>query len=423
MRNWATGLAAGILLASLAGCNTSPKSEFEGIVHPDVLAAAGLQYYWRVSVPMDSGERVARLYRMDENLYCLTNLNRLIGIDAVTGVPKWSYVVADPQETVFPPTHADGVQISEKVSGVSQIMAVSQPTLMPAFNAVMINTLSYVVVLDRTNGRLMRKISFDFAASVGGASDGACFFVGSNTGRYYGIRLQEALNRWPLSTSGTIIAPLEYYGGRLYVAGTEGVFSCTQITQTSQIPPPIVWKTPPASGAFTAPFHVDQRGCFVPCGNGRLYGLDAMTGRPLWDPFVCKGPLQTAVQVDDTTVFQYAEGDTFYAINLTSGKQRWVMPNGRVVLAAMEGDVYVLDDRRGMQVVDEVLGKTKTTIPMVGFNLLLPNTDAPSIFAATADGRVACIRLKSAGYLSPEMLGAKRPKAAEPASAPAPARH
>jgi outer membrane protein assembly factor BamB len=172
----------------------------------------------------------------------------------------------------------------------------------------------------------------------------------------------------------------------------------------------------PMHGPVMTDLHVDSRGCFVPCGDNRLYAYDRLTGKPLWDPFVCQGALQTPVQVGEATIFQLAARDKFYAIDIGSGTQRWTNDRGRLIVAALKengNQVCMLDFSDNLHIVDEMNGQdtTKQTVVMSGFSAFAANAVAPAIYAGTADGRVVCIRTKSAGQLTRDML-----KMAPPAS-------
>ena len=372
----------------------------ESVAHPDVLAAAGLSYYWRARVALAKGETIDRMYLLDENLYCLTGHNRLIALDAAKGTPKWSYKIASADQTVFRPTHFDKMLLSEKVAGIKEILTGSKPGAIEPFDAVLINTLSDIVVLDRTSGTLRRKIPLTFAANTAGATDGLYYFVGSTRGWYHAILLNEAVPSWTLSTEDLLSAPLEYYNGQVYVGGEDGVFYATLIGYQEGTR---IWSQQ-LGGPITAGFHVDLRGCFVSCQDNRIYAFNARSGRQLWEPFVCNGALRDSVQVGTGTLFQYAAADQLYAINLANGKQRWAMPTGRKVLAAADRDVYILDDRGQLLVVDELTGRVSASLLLTGFDVFVSKATGDAIYAASSTGIISCIRSSSAGYLTAEML-------------------
>ncbi len=390
---WLTVCLCVVLVGiSLAGC-TEPQ-----ILHEDVLTNVGLQTYWELQLTLAPDESIAEIHRVDETLYCLTDLNNLIVVDALTGLRKWTRRIAQSGQTVFAPTHADRVMLTEKVIGVAEIMDPSKAPAPNIYDTVMINTLSHVLVIDRTNGRVIRKIAFDFSANTNGSSDGRYFYVGSTRGWYYAIRLAEAVKGWWLSADGMISAPVKEFGGRLYVADEAGNFIITTTGRKGE-----KLRTVKLSGSVTAEFHVDALGCFVPSDDNRLYAFD-LAGNRLWEqPFVCQGPLRQGVQVVNDTIFQFASDDKFYAIDRRTGQARWSHPTARRVLAAADGEVYLLNGSNSLLVVDELLGTVKASFPMTGWDLLLSNSSS-ALYVATTEGRLACIRKISAGRLTPQML-------------------
>ena len=195
MRDLIKCLVVGVLSSVLlAGCEV-PRTAPQQLLHPSVLAEAGLQYYWKMPLKLNDGEAVMRLTLLDENLYCLTTSNRLIAVDASVGKPKWSRTVAEFGQKVFSPTHAEKMWLPERVSGIKEILSPETVVRIGPFDAVFINTVSYVLVLDRNNGKVHRKIPFSFAANTSGMSDGEYFYAASVKGWYYGIRLPEAVEK------------------------------------------------------------------------------------------------------------------------------------------------------------------------------------------------------------------------------------
>ena len=400
-------VAAGAAL--LAGCagqgRPVVRQEWRGLVPPDVLAKADLQYYWHYKVDLQGGESLQRVYHLDENLYCITSNNRMLVLDALRGIPKWRFQVAEPGQTVFRPVHWDNMILPEKVSGMAEILDPRRVLKVAPFNAVLINTLSRVFVLDRTTGKLIRTVEFPFAANTGGATDGAHFVVGATSGRYHAVRLLEAVPTWTKGTDDLLTAPVVHYSGRAYIASEDRTFRSTRISDWG-----VVEWTRKTGGPITAEFVVDKRGCFVPCEDNRIYAFSPLGGAELWRPFVCQGPLRDPVQVGLTSVFQYASQDKFYAVNLASGRLRWATPAGRLVLAVLDGNVHLLDSDLNLLIIDEIRGDIVSALPMTGFNLFVGNAMNPVIYAGTHGGRLVCIRPLGDGHLTPEMFKEKKGK-------------
>ncbi len=387
----------------LAGCNSaSSVNEWDLIVAPSVLNEASLKYYWKDKVNLEDGETIRQIWRLDENLYALTSTHRLITIDAAKGMYKWSYPVANRAQTVFAPCHADEVTVP-KSTGIAELISPNAKNKTKPFNAVIINTVSYALLINRDTGELVRKLDFKFVANSPGSSDGIHFYVASVKGWCYAVRLSEGLYQWPKSTSDMITARPVVFRDKLYIGSQDGKFYAINPFRGKNR---LEW-TNLTDAAISADFTVDSRGCFVPSQDYRLYAYDSLLGDELWK-VVTEGPLRKPVQVGIQTVFQYAWRDHLYAIDLARGEKRWKMPEGRTVLACAKIDktpyAMVLTDNRQLLLVHEILGKTEKSFPMTGLDLFVPNAAKPVIYAATTDGKFVCITPESINHITPEML-------------------
>ncbi|HUT57258.1 MAG TPA: PQQ-binding-like beta-propeller repeat protein [Phycisphaerae bacterium] len=387
-----------MLVAGVSGCGEVRPTTDSRPVGGD-LEKLGLRTYWDYHLKLGRGESISSIHRIEDRVYCLTSRNRLVALDALTGVRQWEVEVCPARDRVFRPIHFKGMVLTEKVPGIGEMLSPRAPS-MPPFDAVLINSASQLLVIDRENGRVARRIPLDFVASCGGATDGKYFYVGDTRGWYYAVALKEAIRTWTLSAADTITAPMVYFGNVLYVGSQDSTLRAIRVGVIGQELGKNI-----LGGPITAGFHVDNRGCFVPCEDNRLYTFTRGLSQRLWDhPFVCRGPLRQPVQVGEKTVFQLADRDKLYAINLVNGQERWSLPRGVQVLAASGGDVYVRDARGRLLVVDEILGTVKNSAWLTGLDVFVGNATDESIWAGGRHGRVVCIRPASAGFVTAEML-------------------
>jgi outer membrane protein assembly factor BamB len=400
MRSGLVVIAVAVFCAGLTGCAGDGDGKWAGFTPPDALAGSDLQYYWDVQLPLEGDEAVQRLILLDERVYVLTSENRMFALDAVRGVWDWAHRIAPPGDMVFPPVHADGLALPPDPIGVMEIMGRTRGQAPEPVDAVLVNSLHRLWVLNRGDGSVLRNMELAFAANTGGDADGDRFFIGDTRGWYHCLLLTPAVEAWDLTTDDLISVSPVCHGGLVFVGSEDGTFYAARAAREAEL----VWSEP-TTGPITAPFHVDDRGCFVPSEDNRVYAFSTAFGESLWEtPFVCEGPLRDAVQVSDNTIFQYARRDEFYAIKLTDGSLRWSIPEGRRVLSVMDGEVYLIDAAGRLQVRNEVTGELRTSVELRGFTLFADNVTAPAIYVATADGRVTCIRKLSAGYLTVEDL-------------------
>ena len=401
MRRLGVLAGIGLGLALLGGCRPSPGSAVPlagGIVAPEVLAKASLKYYWQYQVPLQAGETVERMWRLDENVYGLTNRNRLVAVDAASGTYKWDYSVAEAGKKVFQPCHADGVRLAG-YGGIKLVLDPPDPDKLKSVDGVVVHTPSYFLLLNRTTGELLRKFQFKFACNSPGTSDGIYLYVGSARGWYYPVRLVDGLTPWTGGTDDMISARPVSYKRMLYVASRDKRLYAVRPYQQKDRR---AWVRE-TDGPLTTHLHVDNRGCFAGSEDFNLYAYDAEDGTLLWT-FRTQGPLRQPVQVGVRSLFQWAERDRFYALDLARGEKRWELPDGRFVMGVIEPYVYVLSADRKLRIVHESTGREEMALPMTGLHLFARNAVQPVLYAATRTGRFVCIRPASAGHLTADML-------------------
>jgi hypothetical protein len=407
-------LVLSIVSGILAGCASGPApitAAQRAARHVKTLQDAGLQYYWKCDeLPglLSVGEKIDRTYLIDENFYCLTTRNRLIAIDAARGILRWTkwVHVAKPGVKVYDPVHAKNVMIPRIPPTRKEIL---QPKdrigrKIKAFNAVIISTRTDALLIDRANGDEIRHIQYNFAAgaSAGVCSDGRLLFVPDARGWYHAILLHQMLENWTLSVEGAITLPPRYVDDKVIVVSDKGRVQVASTFETRKK----IW-TRAIGTAIGAPVLATRDQLLVPGMDRRLHAFDPTTGRKLWEPFDCKKPLKDVPQTSEISAFQYARGGEFYALAVVTGKLRWSLPDARKVLAAMNRNVYLQDNRNRILVVDEILGETNASVQMPPSDLLTANTTAPGIYGASRSGKVYCLRSIDAGHITAEMLRKK----------------
>ncbi|MGC8669007.1 MAG: PQQ-binding-like beta-propeller repeat protein [Chthonomonadales bacterium] len=120
----------------------------------------------------------------------------------------------------------------------------------------------------------------------------------------------------------------------------------------------IIQSSPAASGSAV----------FVTSFDGRVYALDASTGRRRWAAST-RGPIYASPLVTADAVFVGSLDHFFYALDARSGRVRWKFDTGSPIFAtaAEANGVICIGSNRRIYGLDAVTGKSRWTVETGGF--------------------------------------------------------
>jgi outer membrane protein assembly factor BamB len=364
------------------------------------MSQAGLQLCWERHLSLAPGELAVKLWVIDENLYFLTSQKMLIAMDAKTGRMKWRVVVTYRNERVFAPSHFDEMPLPKRVGTVEDIKNPPSPSSLPKFDALCINTLTSMKVIDRATGEMIRDIPFHgFAAVNCGATDGERFYVAGSDKQLYAISLLPAVKIWSHELDANALAPVLCDDTeRVFVATQAGLLQCLSADDQGQAQ----WRIK-FDAAITAPMALAEGSIYVASQEGRVYGLARNNGKAIHLPAQVLGR-PVGVFAGDSALYVVSSPGGVTSIDRASGKVRWNIPTGQTILAAIDGKVYLQDQAGNLRVVQADTGKTTHAVPMGRHELLAANVSAPAIYVATQAGKITCIRQASETRLAVDML-------------------
>jgi len=389
---------------ALTGCGGPVDDSAQLVLQQDALNRAGLQFYWESKLDLRPGETLTKVWLIDDAIYYLSSQQRLFCYDPVTGIRRWNFEIPDRGQLVFPPSHGQDISITPQPIGIQGLMPGTLNTV--TYKPMVINTTRTIYVLDRITGEELRRISAQPSAiNTGGAMDARNVFVGLLDGTYVAFDIQEGIRtNWKGTIQegkhGFIRANPQYMDGHLFVAATNGLVHCRIVTDKGRLE----WQQNVIAAVSATPL-LDRRFYLVAVEDGWLHSFDPLTGRRNWNvPFTAKRPLVDSPQAGLNTIYQYARGDRFYAIDPGKGVARWDNPHAVCVLGIFQNMVYAFSTGKDLLALTEVTGEVRHEIPMLGFTLYAPNTAYPGIFVASPNGKLACIRPVSAGRITPDMI-------------------
>jgi len=385
-------LIALVMVTGLVGCGGPPRGDWSLAVTSAELAEVGLNYFWQNRIPLAGAEEVAKVWHLDENVYCLTTGNRVFTFSALTGEFRWSEKLADPATPIFAPSHVDRVPLPE-VLGAKTLLKPEPAT--GTYDLVIFNSVTSALVFERASGRLRAQLDFaraKFAANTSTVCDGVRVFVASAQGRYLAVELISGLAAWKGRTEAMISATPRLMAGNLYLASHDGGVYAIRIGRDEGEKLWPGYRQQQAGGAIIGDIVVSEQGIFAGSTDYNVYALDPTTGQVAWS-FRCGRPIRQAVQKGATSIYALAEGDALYAIDLATGERaKWTLRNGRFVLSEMGDTVYVLSDANELMAVDAAIGTVDTVVPLAGLDVFVPNTTTQAVYAGSRDGLICCLR-------------------------------
>ncbi len=453
-----------IVLGALSlGLGAADKTTAGELMSQGNLDRLGLSSRWNLDLAMDGGETVSRLALLDDNLYVLTDQNKVFAVHAPTGILRWSRFLAEPGQSIRGPSHNEnhvffttggavvvlnrrtGDLASEPRSLRGVVIEVRHDTATISigrahgvrpddiFKVVKLNEFGQpagepIAELDvnsvqerSAKGRLRRldsgqrvssgnrvtaevalpleKIDLPFAASSPAVADETRVYVGAANQRFYSLDILGGFQHWQLMTPKTVSASPALFGGQLYFGGQDGRVVCC--TRENRVKN---W-TYETEGPIFADLVVTNERVFVASSDRSLYCLDRVTGERRWRERF-DTPLDSAPIVTDKRLYQQVPQAGLFALDVATGEQLWRRPGGGRFLVQIEEDGYLVVEGSPFQVcrLDVATGRQKEAVRAGAVGFVAANQENQLILLASADGQLSCLRSRKAPHLRPEEL-------------------
>jgi len=443
--------------AATASADLLPRAELEKL---------GARRYWDGKLQLRPNEMVSRISLLDENLYVLTDQNRVFAVHALTGVLRWSRPVAEPGQTVRGPTHAPqfvffstpgDVRVIDRATGESKgeprsirgviidvqhddaeinvgqlhglfggevlnvhrgsgIGADSVPLaqlkitqVTPRYSKGRLTSTEAsrrAVVGDRVMAELvlpLKAVRLPFAPSSAAVADDTRLFFGAANGRFYCIEILTGFEHWQVRTPRTVTSTPALLKDDLYYAGQDGlVVSCTKNDRIKN------W-TFQTEGAVFADIEVTPKHVFVASSDRSLYCLDRETGGRVWRERMDM-PLATKPVAAGTTVYQEVPDFGLFALDVETGKIKWNRQAGGTLLMQNDETAFLWNGRPGeigrLVAIEPGTGSEKGVISTMVFSFAAASRADQAMVFVSRLGDLLCARPKSAEPLKPAQLAA-----------------
>lgn len=453
-------MVATMLLVLTAAAGAAQAAD---LVSDADLKALALLRFWHTDLPLPGGAFVARLALLDDALYVLTDTNLVYAVHSPTGIIRWSNLVAEPGQTVRGPTHArrfaffttpGSIRVMSRDSGepagepralhgfiievvhdtatitIGEAHGVRVGNVLKVFHAGTagesqkdaLAELQITSVEQRqAKGRLTKltaskkaasgdlvtadvvlplpEVKLPFAASSAAVGDENSVYVGAANQRFYSLDILSGFQHWQLLTPNTISATPVLSGEDLYIAGQDGRVAA--VTKSDRVG---LWTFQTEGPIFADPA-VDASRVYVASSDRSLYGVDRKTGRRVWRERF-DTPLNSAPAVAKGRVYQRVPQQGLYVLDAETGNQLWRRSAEAGFLVEVESDAYLAEDLAGVMLVrvDAATGKQRVAVDVPSATVAAASQTEQSIFLATKDGKVVCLRSEKAPRLTPAQL-------------------
>ena len=373
-------------------------------VDPPALARHDLRVAWRLPLPVRPIERVEYAELVDEHLYARTDRGVLFAIRAESGLVRWQSHVAEPGDFVFPIRHAAAPDGNGNV-------IVTRP--------------ASLALLDRATGEELARFHLRTPPSAPAIADAQQFYVSSANQRLIGYRRSDGFALWNAALGG-VAAGWPLLGTECVLAAAESGRVLSAATDDGRAVWTAALEGRPLHPVTLSPadLFVSTEGRFVYCLNParsiegpRIRWRHRLNGQPSEGPSVLPD-----------VVLQFDPVDGLVALERSSGRRRWAIPNGRHLLAHSSRTLYILSTADEIMPVDSASGQVRGAIPVRGAVHAITNVRNDAIYLADRSGAVLCIRrqdarpLVASDFLSgppPATTRTAMPSWPRPTSAPA----
>jgi len=356
---------AGLLIGGCAG----PSGRDEELVSGDVLASTGTSIFWEASLPLDekADETVRDIYREAGRIYAQTSENRMLALDAHSGHFLWAVNLGEKGQWPTPVGQHGGM--------------------------VYVGVLHRLMGFSIEDGLKVYEREVEHAPSTRPVPCGEYVCFGSHQGWFRAVNVADNSLSWDRLTHSDIVADPVCAAGMVLFANLDGRVFASKDNMRS-----IVWEFP-AREAVTADLARSTSGLvLVASRDYTLYALNPRGGEVAWqvdsgDPMTHK-PWSVGERV-----YCLKEDGELLAVDETSGETVWTAPGIQRVVAISPVSILALSrDVDRIVALSPEDGTVKWALHPDRLQLFARNEIDGQIFAATADGRVACLREDKVEY-------------------------
>ena len=303
-----------------------------------------------------------------------------------------------PVVTLYATSSQGGVQAFDAETGrtiwTTQIGNRQYPTGAPAANDEFVAAVngSYLHLLERETGRLIKRQKLSTSAGGGPAMSDSWVFVPLHNGRLEGFSLTDEKRRpWYYQSNGRTMVQPTISGNMISWGTTNGYMYMADL-----IDPKVRFRiqtndTIGAPSSFLEPNYL-----FTTSADGYVYAVHERLGDLLWTYSVGE-PISSQPLCFDKSLIVATDRGSLVSINPETGEELWRGLGAKKILAAGEDRVYILSDSGRLVVINSADGSVIGAVPTPDFDRAITNVTTDRIYLATSSGVLQCLRQADSG--------------------------
>ena len=332
------------------------------LLSKDLLDHAKLTLVWQETLSVRKGEGIEQMLLLNDRLYVRSQRNYTWSLDRRTGRGIFNGSIAPA-----------GFPILGWVPYENRLISVIDNRL---------------VQLDRDTGIKQSTDNLDVSVVAPPVRNSGFFYLSGGDQRLHALRADDLVELFQVSAKNESTINSVLADEEMVVFSTDA----GNLIALAPDAPRKLWQFDAVQG-ISGPVIRDGRSLYFASKDTNVYRIDVVdtTAVSLVWKFQAEALLDRAPRVTPNAVYQYALDRGLSAIDKTSGRTLWSLPEGLDLLADTAGRAYVMTKFKTLAVMDNVTGRKLYWVNLAPVAYHATNQLDRKIYVAGADGRIACL--------------------------------
>ena len=355
---WRLGFMA-ILLGLAMGL--SPVVQAAAPISKAAAKKAGFERLWELPVGLGAhtGDSVAKLWQLGNNIIVLTRHGYMVCIRAHVGTIRWTI----------------------KIPGTAGSISQPKPFAKDQF---MLLVSGHLLILDSRNGAIIHNKSLHLAPGTNPIMKDNTILIGSLHDRMYALSAN-----WPprqlwfqLDRGDSFITDPVVVDGSVVFGSRNGIIFSRELSDGTG-----GWKRPVGGHLLANPV-VAHGVVYFPCMDSNVYAINAETGLSPWIARL-PGELEFSPVVLKNHLLVPTGGVGLFSLSIKTGLKQWgPIPHGFRIVGRKGSEIFVATTDGNIVVANVVTGHVLKSLAYDQASVFLRNSKTSRIFLASVNGEV-----------------------------------